>query len=76
MRQGEEEGEGRQLDGIEDCWVVVGGRGFDEIGDKLGTGGEEEDGRLTICQAAVGRQEWGREAIVGKSSKQPSFPPT
>ena len=100
MRQDAEEGaeegeggEGRQVDGIEDSiqqWVVVGERGFDEIEDKLWTGGEEGDGRLTIwqkikikriifwvtCQAAVGRQEWGREAIVGKSINQPSFPPT
>ena len=50
--EGEEEGEGRQVDGIEDSvqqWVVVGERGFDDIEDKLWTGGEEGDGRLTIC---------------------------
>ena len=28
------------------------------------------------CQAALGKQEWGREAIVGKSLNHPSFPRT
>ena len=85
FRQESEEEEG-------DCapyWVGA-EKGVDDIEDTLWIGGEDGDGRLTTCrtmyfhwiilswtcQAALGKQEWGREAIVGKSLNQPSFPQT
>ena len=85
LRQESDEGGGE----CAQYWVG-GERGVDEIEDELWTGGEDGDGRLTTyrknhlhriilrwtCQAAVGRQEWGREAIVGKSLNQPSSPQT
>ena len=75
LRQEAEEGEGgegRQVDGIEDSvqqWVVVGERGFDEIEDKLWTGGEDGDGRLTIWRKNKNREDYFQAHLPGSGGK-------